>query len=201
MEDVAEGCAWLAAAHPLWARALEATGLPPLRRRRDGFEELLRAIVAQQVSVAAASAIFGRLRAARLTGPRKVLRASEAELRLCGLSGQKVRYAKALAAARIDFPALRDRPTQEVVATLVEVPGIGAWTAEIYAMFALGHPDVFAPGDLALQEGARMLWGMEARPRERALREWAEPWSPWRAVAARVLWAYYAHEKRREGTV
>ena len=201
MEDVAEGAAWLAAAHPRWAHALEATGLPPLRRRRDGFEELLRAIVAQQVSVAAASAIFGRLKAARLTGPRKVAWATEDELRACGLSGQKVRYAKALAAAGIDFPALRDAPTEEVVAALVGVPGIGVWTAEIYAMFALGHPDVFAPGDLALQEGARMLFGMEVRPRERALREWAVPWSPWRAVAARMLWAYYAREKRREGTV
>ena len=201
MEDVAEGCAWLAGAHPRWAHALEATGLPPLRRRRDGFEELLRAITAQQVSVAAADAIFGRLRAARLTGPRKVAWASEEELRACGLSGAKARYAKALAAARIDFPALRDAPTQEVVATLVQVPGIGVWTAEIYAMFALGHADVFAPGDLALQEGARMLFAMEARPGERALREWAAAWSPWRAVAARVLWAYYAHEKRREGVV
>ncbi len=199
MEDVAAGCDWLAGAHPRWAFALEATGLPPLRRRPDGFEELLRAITGQQVSVAAADAIFGRLKAARLTGPRKVAWASEAELRACGLSGPKVRYAKALAAARIDFPALRDAPTQEVVATLVEVPGIGAWTAEVYAMFALGHGDVFAPGDLALQEGARMLFAMEARPREREMRAWAAAWSPWRAVAARVLWAYYAHEKRREG--
>ena len=199
MEDVAEGCDWLAAADPAWARALAATGLPPLRRRPDGFEELLRAITGQQVSVAAADAIFGRLKAARLTGPRKVTWASEAELRACGLSGAKVRYAKALAAARIDFAALREAETEEVVAALVHVPGIGVWTAEVYAMFALGHRDVFAPGDLALQEGARMLFGMEARPKDRAFRQWAEPWSPWRAVAARMLWAYYAHEKRREG--
>ena len=83
--------------------------------------------------------------------------------------------------------------------TLVAIPGIGAWTAEIYAMFALGRADVFAPGDLALQEAARLVFGLEARPSERALRAMAEAWSPWRAVAARVLWAYYRVAKTREG--
>ena len=86
-----------------------------------------------------------------------------------------------------------------VVATLTALPGIGVWTAEIYAMFALGHADVFAPGDLALQEGARMILALPERPRERALRAIAEAWSPWRAVAARALWAHYAREKAREG--
>jgi DNA-3-methyladenine glycosylase II len=86
-----------------------------------------------------------------------------------------------------------------VVATLVEVPGIGRWTAEIYAMFALGRADVFAPGDLALQEAARMLFGLQARPSEKVLRVMAEDWSPWRAVAARCLFAYYHVQKSREG--
>ena len=86
-----------------------------------------------------------------------------------------------------------------VVRTLVAVPGIGVWTAEIYAMFALGRADVFAPADLALQEAARMLFALEARPSERALRGMAEAWSPWRAVAARMLWAYYRVAKDREG--
>jgi len=87
------------------------------------------------------------------------------------------------------------------VARLVAVPGIGVWTAEIYAMFALGRADVFAPGDLALQEAARMLFGLEARPGEKRLRAMAEAWSPWRSVAARVLWAYYRVAKERDGVV
>ena len=134
-----------------------------------------------------------------MTGPRKVLWATDADLRACGLSRPKVRYARALAEARIDYKALRTTPTDEVIETLVAIPGIGRWTAEIYAMFALGRADVFAPGDLALQESARILFNLDARPSERAFREMAEAWSPWRSVAARLLWAYYRVEKQREG--
>lgn len=197
--DVAEGAAHLSAVEPRFAHALSLTGALPLRRRKDGFEELLGAIVSQQISVAASNGIWKRLKAARLTGPRKVLWATEDELRACGLSRQKVRYAKALAEARIDYKALREAPSAEVIATLTEVPGIGIWTAEIYAMFSLGHADVFAPGDLALQEAARILFDLPDRPKERALRLMAEDWSPWRAVAARLLWSYYHVEKQREG--
>ena len=100
---------------------------------------------------------------------------------------------------RIDYRALRAAPTDEVINTLTAVPGIGVWTAEIYAMFSLGRADVFAPGDLALQEAARVLFGLEARPTEKALRAMAGDWSPWRSVAARLLWAYYRVEKNREG--
>ena len=196
---VAEGAAWLAAREPRFAEALVLTGPLPLRRKKDGFEPLLGAIVSQQVSVAAADAIWGRLKAARLTGPRKIMGASDDDLRACGLSRQKVRYARALAQSRIDFRALRGVPDADVVARLTEVSGIGVWTAEIYAMFSLGRADVFAPGDLALQEAARLLFDLEERPKDRALREMAEAWAPWRAVAARLLWAYYRHAKDREG--
>lgn len=198
-ECVAEGAAWLAAAEPRFAHALRQTGPLPLRRRRDGFDQVLSAIVSQQVSVAAADAIWGRLKDARLTGPRKIAWASDEDLRACGLSRQKIRYARALAEARIDFPRLRQAPTEDVIATLTEVPGIGRWTAEIYAMFSLGRADVFAPADLALQESARLLFDLPERPTERALRQMAEAWSPWRAVAARALWAYYHVAKDREG--
>lgn len=196
---VAEGAAVLAAQEPRFATALEQTGPLPLRLKKDGFEALLDAIVSQQISVSAAAAIWSRLRAAKITGPRKVMWATDEELRACGLSRPKVRYAKALAEARIDYKALRNTPTDDVIATLVAVPGIGQWTAEIYAMFALGRADVFAPGDLALQESARILFDLDARPGERAFREMAEAWSPWRSVAARLLWAYYRVEKQREG--
>ncbi len=196
---VAEGATYLAAADPRLAPAFATCGQLPLRRRPDGFAQLLSAIVSQQVSVAAANAIWKRLKDARLTGPRKIVWASDDDLRAAGLSRQKIRYARALAEARIDFRGLRGAPTEEVIATLTEVPGIGIWTAEIYAMFSLGRADVFAPGDLALQEGARLILDLPERPKERDLRQIAEVWSPWRSVAARLLWAYYAREKSREG--
>ncbi len=196
---VAEGAEWLGRQDPRFARALEQTGPLPLRLKPDGFAQLLSAIVSQQVSVASANAIWGRLRAAGLTGPRKIMWASDDDLRAVGLSRQKIRYARELAAARINFERLRDTPTDEVIASLVEVPGIGIWTAEIYAMFSLGRADVFAPGDLALQEAAKVLFDLPERPKERALRDMAEEWSPWRSVAARLLWAYYRVAKDREG--
>lgn len=196
---VAEGAAWLAARDPRLAFALSQTGRLPLRRKPDGFAELLSAIVSQQVSTASANAIWTRMKDAKLTGPRKIAWASDDDLRAVGLSRQKIRYARALADARIDYVALRAAPTDEVIATLVEVPGIGVWTAEIYAMFSLGRADVFAPGDLALQESARILFDLPDRPKERALRDMAEAWSPWRAVAARLFWAYYRVAEDREG--
>ena len=196
---VAEGAAWLATRDPRFAQALSVTGPLPLRRKPDGFAQLLSAIVSQQVSVASANAIWNRLRAAKLTGPRKILWASDEDLRAAGLSRQKIRYARALADARIDFKALRDVPTADVVTELTQVSGIGIWTAEIYAMFSLGRADVFAPGDLALQESARLLFDLPERPKERALRDMAAAWSPWRSVAARLLWAYYHVAKDREG--
>lgn len=196
---VAEGAAWLAQAEPRFAHAIAQTGTLPLRRRKDGFEELLSAIVSQQVSVASARAIWGRMKDARLTGPRKIAGASDDDLRGVGLSRQKIRYARALASARIDFEGLRRMPDEQVIAELTEVPGIGRWTAEVFAMFSLGRADVFAPADLALQEAARLLFDLPDRPTERALRQMALAWSPWRAVAARALWAYYHVAKDREG--
>lgn len=196
---VAEGAEWLAARSPEFGRAYEMTGRLPLRRTDDGFHRLLSAIVSQQVSVAAATSIWNRVEAAGMTDPAKVAIATEEDLRACGLSRQKVKYAQALARAGIDYMALREAPLDQVIATLTAVSGIGIWTAEIYAMFALGRADVFAPGDLALQEAARLLFGLEERPKEKALRSMAEDWSPWRAVAARLLWAYYKVEKEREG--
>ena len=196
---VAEGAAWLARAEPRFAMALEATGPLPLRRHADGFTALLDAIVGQQVSVASARAIWGRLEAAGLTEAAAMAAASDEALRAAGLSRQKARYGRALAQAGIDFAGLRMLPDDQVIGTLVAVPGIGAWTAEIYAMFALGRADVFAPGDLALQEAARLLFDLPGRPGERPFRAMAEAWSPWRAVAARALWAYYRVAKTREG--
>ena len=108
---VAEGAAWLASVEPRFAAALKETGPLPLRRRPDGFEQLLSAIVSQQVSTAAADAIWRRMKAARLTGPRKILVASDVDLRAAGLSRPKIRYARALAEARLDYKSLRTATT------------------------------------------------------------------------------------------
>jgi DNA-3-methyladenine glycosylase II len=196
---VVEGAEWLRANVPCFEPVLDQTGPLPLRRKKDGFETLLNAIVGQQVSVAAADAIWKRLVAANLTGPRKIMWATDEDLRAAGLSSQKVRYARALAEARIDFKGLRDTSNEDVIAVLTEVTGIGVWTAEIYAMFSLGRADVFAHGDLALQEAAKHMLSLDKRPTEKEMRALAEPWSPWRSVAARALWAYYRVVKQREG--
>ncbi|OWU84062.1 3-methyladenine DNA glycosylase [Oceanicola sp. 22II-s10i] len=201
MEDVREGADWLAARDTGMARALERCGLPPLRRRPDGFVALMQAIVGQQVSVASAAAIWARVEGAGLTAPEAVLAAGEEGLRGVGLSRPKIRYALGIAGTGVDFDALRDMPDAAAIATLVALPGIGPWTAEIYALAALGRADVFPAGDLALQEGARILYGLSDRPDAGAIRDMAGRWSPWRAVAARMLWAFYAAEKKREGTL
>jgi DNA-3-methyladenine glycosylase II len=199
LDCVAEGAEWLARAEPRFAHALTLVGPLPLRRQPDGFTALLDAIVGQQVSVASADAIWQRMEAAGLTDRAALAVASDEACRAVGLSRQKARYGRALAESAIDFDALRGLPDAQVVEVLTEVPGIGTWTAEIYAMFALGRADVFAPGDLALQEAARVLFDLPDRPRERALRAMAEAWSPWRSVAATLLWAYYRVAKSREG--
>lgn len=198
-ECVAEGADWLADLDPRFKQALAETGPLPMRLKEAGFASLFSAIVSQQVSVASAQAIWGRLEAGGLTQPHSVALANEDDLRGCGLSRQKARYGQALALAGIDFDSLSQLPDETVIATLTAVPGIGRWTAEIYAMFALGRADVFPPGDLALQEAAKALFGLEARPNEKQLRAMAENWSPWRSVAARLLFSYYRVMKSREG--
>lgn len=197
--DILEGCDFLARAEPRFARALALAGTPPLRRRDGGFAALLRTICAQQLSVAAADSVWSRLLARGADDPEALLDLAEDDLRGCGLSRPKIRYARAIAEARLDYPALAGLPEDEAIARLTALPGIGVWTAEIYLMFSIGRADVFAPGDLALQESARLLFELPARPDETSLRARAAAWSPWRGVAARLLWAYYRVAKQREG--
>ncbi|MGP3696388.1 DNA-3-methyladenine glycosylase family protein [Rhodobacter sp. NSM] len=197
---IAEGMSWLAQREPRFAVALALTGAPPLRRKPEGFAELVGAILGQQVSTAAAASMRARMEGAGLVTPETVASADEAALRACGLSAAKIRYVQALARATVDYGGLAHLPDEEVVSVLTALPGIGRWTAELYAMTSLGRADMFCAGDLALQEAARLLFNLDARPGERALRAMAEDWSPWRGVAARLLWAYYRHAKGREGT-
>ena len=186
---------------PLFAGVIKHTGVPKLRSRADGFQTLLQAIVSQQVSVAAAKAIWSRLECENFLDPYKILQTNEVHLKAVGLSRQKIRYVKALAAADLDYIALRKKGDDEVIKILTEVPGIGVWTAEIYAMFSLKRADVFAAGDLALKESARLLFSLDERPNEVELRALSKKWSPWRSVAALLLWDYYGFKKNREGVV
>jgi DNA-3-methyladenine glycosylase II len=198
--DLAEGAAWLAAAEPRFAEVLDLTGPLPLRRRPDGFAALLDMIVSQQVSTASAAAIHGRLAAAGFDRAERVAAAAPEALAACGLSRPKSAYLCAIAAAAPDYGALRALPDEDVAAALTALRGVGRWTADLYLLSALGRADVFPAGDLALQEAARHLFDLPRRPGAAELDAIALPWRPWRAVAARALWAYYRHVKGREGT-
>ena len=196
---VAEGAAWLAKHEPRFASALKITGLLPLRLREGGFHQLLSIIVSQQLSVSAAASIWTRVEAAGVITPSAIQNSSDEDMRALGLSRQKIRYARALADAGIDFDVLTNKPLEQVIQELTAVSGIGVWTAEIYAMFSLHRADVFAHADLALQEAARHLFDLDKRPTPKVMAQMAEDWRPWRSVAARLLWAYYKHINEREG--
>ena len=197
--DLAMGAAHLARVCPVLARVLPELGPLPLRRWEEGFPSIRDAVVSQQISTQAAGAILARLAAAGLSDEAAIRAADDDALRAAGLSRPKARYLRGIAEARVDWAALRDLPDDQAIANLTALPGIGRWTAEIYLKFALGRPDVFAAGDLALAESARLLYGLPERPGPAALIALAEPWRPWRAVAARALWAYYHVAKGREG--
>ena len=170
-----------------------------LRTREGGFSALLRAIVGQQLSVKAAAAIWLKLENAKLTTEESIESASDLELRICGLSRQKIKYTKALSAQKINYVKLKSLKEEEVIEILTAVPGIGRWTAEIYLMFCLDRPDIFPSGDLALQEATKILYSSSVRPKEKEMREIAQKWKPFRSLAALVLWEFYAINKKREG--
>jgi len=175
----------------------------PTRLRPGGFEALLRSIVSQQVSIASAAAIWARVEQNidPLT-PENFLRKRATTLRKCGLSAPKARYGRALAKAIVDgdlaFDRLPKMTDEEAMAHLCQVPGIGQWTAEIYLMFSLGRPDVFPSGDIALQNTYQIVAGLNERPTAKEIAVIAERWSPYRAVAARVLWTYLRHLRMME---
>ena len=204
--DLDRGIAALIAADPRFAAVLERGGRPPLRRRDGGYAGLAQIIVSQQVSVASAAAIYGRLAAiAEPFDHTAVRRARRDKLVRVGLSQAKIKTLKAIAKAidtqHIDLNALADIPADEAHAILTQLHGIGPWTADIYLLACLGHADAWPAGDLALQEAARGAFGLTARPTTREMGPLADPWRPHRAVAARLLWAYYRAVKNREGVL
>ncbi|MGO4870940.1 MAG: DNA-3-methyladenine glycosylase family protein [Roseiarcus sp.] len=201
-----EASARLLALDPeLVGRLVAVGGPPPLRRREPGFAGLAAIIVSQQVSVASANAIFGRLEAELAPlGAASVIAADDAALKRCGLSQPKMRALRALAEATaggLDLAALGALDAETAHRALIAVKGVGPWTADLFLLFCLGHPDAFPAGDLALQEAARIALGLEARPDARRLERIAERWRPLRGVAARMLWAYYRGVKQRAGVV
>lgn len=198
-QDIQEGLEYLAKVEPKFAKAKAVAGEIPLRRREGGFNALLEMILSQQVSVASANAISERLGKAGYKDQSKLSKATEEEVRACGVSRQKARYITALAKSDLNYKVLHTLPDNEVIQKLTAIPGIGIWTSEIYLMFSIGTRDVIAAGDLALQESTKLLFELPDRPTEKDLRNMAENWSPWRSVAARLLWAYYRVEKSREG--
>lgn len=158
----------------------------------------------QQLSTSAAAAIWARVSAAYApVEPQRIARASAAKMRRLGLSANKIITLKAIARdideARLDLDALADLPADAAHARLIGLHGVGPWTADIYLLFCLGHPDAWPAGDLAVQEAMRAGLGLDARPSAREAGEMAELWRPLRGAAAHLWWAYYHAIKRREG--
>ncbi len=199
------GLAELTEAEPIMRDLVAAGAAPTLRKRPPGFGGLAWIVVGQQLSTSSAAAIWGRVKELYdPDSPDQFLALSDEALRGAGLSAGKVRTLRAVAAAVVDgvlpLGRLHDLPADEAHGLLTAVKGIGPWTADIYLLFCLGHPDAFPAGDLAVQEAARLAYGLERRPSAKELTALAESWRPWRGVAAKVLWAYYRIAKSREGS-
>ena len=193
---IRRGLAVLAERDAALAAALRQLGPPPPRIRPHGFRTLLHIIVGQQLSIHAAAAILKRLeQAAPDLGPEAVTALDDATLRAAGLTFRKIGYVRALADAlsrgEPDLEVLPRLDDAAVVASLSRLRGFGRWSAEIYALFALGRRDIFPAGDLALREALRRLRGLPERPDEAVARELAADWAPWRGVGALFLWHYH----------
>lgn len=195
-DELRSGLDAIAVIEPAMGRALAIAGYPEPRIRATGYATLLRTIVGQQVSVAAAASVWNRLEA--LLGenihPETLLAAEFEALRACGLSRQKQGYARSLCelvvAGSLDFDNLPG-DDEEAIAKLVEIKGIGRWSAEIYLLFAEGRPDIWPAGDLAVQAGLHKLLSLNERPSEKLTRQLAEAWRPHRGAAAIFTWHCY----------
>lgn len=199
--DIREGVAALTDACPHLARVHALAGDPPLRPRPKGFEGLARVVVGQQLSIASADAIWRRLQASvQPFDPATLLALTDADLRRAGLSRVKVDtlriVADAIGGGTLNLDALAKAPEQVIHAELTALKGIGPWTADIYIMFSLARADAWSPGDLALQYAVKDALGLEARPDPVVTNKIAEAWRPWRGVAARLLWSYYALQRQ-----
>ncbi|HEV2569264.1 DNA-3-methyladenine glycosylase 2 family protein [Sphingomonas sp.] len=195
-EQLKESLDALAAREPVFAEAIARAGYPEPRIREPGYETLLRTIVGQQVSVAAAASMWNKLAAllGDTTDPQRLLAASDEDLRAAGLSRQKSGYARSLAqlvvSGELDLSNLPE-DDEEAIAALTKIKGIGRWSAEIYLLFAEGRPDIWPAGDLAVMREVGVLLGLPERPNEKRTRELAEAWRPHRGAAAIFAWHHY----------
>jgi DNA-3-methyladenine glycosylase II len=194
--DIRAGTLALRKLCPVMKRVHGVVGDPPLRRHTSGFVGLAQVVVSQQLSAASAGAIWKRTAVAVDPFDAPTLLAEDiGTLRGAGLSQGKVKTLRAAAEAIVSGAlVLHARvPAGDLREALLKISGIGPWTADIYTLFCLGHADGFASGDLALQVAAQRAFGLDDRPDARELEEIAERWRPWRGVAARLLWSFYAH--------
>lgn len=195
-EAIRRGLDAIATQEPAIARALNLAGYPEERIRERGYATLLRTIVGQQVSVAAASSIWRKLESfiGPELSPERLLASDFDELRACGLSRQKQGYARSLCelvvTGALDLDSLPE-DDEAAIAELVRIKGIGQWSAEIYLLFAEGRPDIWPAGDLAVQVGLGKLLGLAERPSEKLTRDLAEGWRPHRGAAAIFTWHCY----------
>ena len=186
----------LAEREPAFARVIEQHGIPEPRSSEPGATTLLRTIVGQQVSVAAARSMWNKLEAAFGSPPdlNLLLAATDEDMRAAGMSRQKSGYIRSLASlvlsGELDLASL-PADNEEAIALLTKIKGIGRWSAEIYLLFAEGRADVFPAGDLAVQIELGRLMGLKDKPTEKQLRELAESWSPYRGAAAVLAWHSY----------
>jgi DNA-3-methyladenine glycosylase II len=199
-DDIAEAVAYLCRREPRFAALVERNGHPPPRLAEGGVPGLLRIIVDQMISLKAGEAIWRRVEAELSPfDPETILRRREATLMKFGLSRAKARSFRAIAKAVRDgtcpLGALHLHTDEEAMAALRAIAGIGPWTAEIYLLFCLGRADIWPSGDIALQSAVQSVFGLRARPSAKQTIALAEPWRPWRAVAARLLWSHYRELK------
>ena len=183
--------------NPRFAPIYEQVGVPDLRHNAGGFTQIMRAMVGQQLSVAAAASIWQRLVDRGLTTPTAIHAATDEDLRTQGLSKQKIRYTRSLVEHDIDFSVLETLTDEEVIKTLIAVIGIGRWTAEMYLLFSLKRADVLAVDDLAIKVAAMDLLGLAERPTPQQLKGLAQDWSPHRSAASLLLWQYYGFLRQK----
>ncbi len=197
---LAAACRMLADADPHLKAVYDKYGTPPMWERPTGFATLLQIILEQQVSLASAKACFDKLAACLgEVSPAGMLTLSDAELKTAGFSRQKTAYARHLSEAvmegRIDLDGLHMLTDAEVKAELIKLKGVGQWTSDIYLLMALLRPDVMPKGDIALHAAYQKLTGADKRPASDEFLAMAEKWTPYRSVAARLLWHFYLSEK------
>jgi DNA-3-methyladenine glycosylase II len=202
--DLEAGLAQLILADPRLKPVADKAGAFSLRRREGGFAGLCAIVCGQQLSTASAAAIRNRLFAAFEPFHHDTVRRARTDrLKRLGLSAPKIKsireIGKAVAKEKIDLTAVGNMDADVAHAALTALHGVGPWTADIYLLFCLGNADAWPAGDLALQEAARLAFGLRKRPDVKAMAKLAEKWRPWRGVAAHLLWAYYHVVKRREG--